>query len=315
MVYFKVGSVFDSKMDVLVNPVNLSGVCTGLSKNFAKRFPNTVNDYIHKCNNEALELGIPYLYCESVGKKVLIFPIKESRDSNVDLEHIECGLKWICDNYKELNIKSIAMTALGCGLNGLSFKKVAPLLHKHLQDLSIDVEVYVPSEVARSNREIIALPCLFDLRTVDDHFNIIKGFEDDDIELKDSTSEQNPGNCIACGSYMTKLLSSKNSEIAKTIVQEIYDSKNVALASKILKGMTFTYVVMVTDQTKMLISLCFEHGRDIDVSRAIDNLEFIEDLEVTELFKKYTIKNETLKNKFEKLLVKQFEYNEMVQNL
>ena len=41
------------------------------------------------------------------------------------------------------NIKSIAFPKLGCGLGGLDWKEVMPLIEHYLSKLDIDVEIYV----------------------------------------------------------------------------------------------------------------------------------------------------------------------------
>ena len=47
------------------------------------------------------------------------------------IDGIEEGLQWLVKNCKKVGIKSIAMPALGCGLGGLHWKDVGPLMCKY----------------------------------------------------------------------------------------------------------------------------------------------------------------------------------------
>ncbi|MBO1053197.1 MULTISPECIES: hypothetical protein [Nostocales] len=55
-------------------------------------------------------------------------------------------LKWIQDNYKQQGIKSLAMSALGCGLGNLQWQDVGPLMCKFLKELDIQVCIYLPTD-------------------------------------------------------------------------------------------------------------------------------------------------------------------------
>lgn len=45
------------------------------------------------------------------------------------------GLKHLASSYGQMGIQSIAMPALGCGLGGLKWSEVQPLIVKHLGGL------------------------------------------------------------------------------------------------------------------------------------------------------------------------------------
>ena len=61
-------------------------------------------------------------------------------------EIIEAGLKWFQDNFKAQGVQSVAMPALGCGLGGLEWSDVGPLMCKYLHDIGIQVAIYLPRE-------------------------------------------------------------------------------------------------------------------------------------------------------------------------
>ncbi len=64
------------------------------------------------------------------------------------LQDIEDGLKHLASSYEKMGIQSIAMPALGCGLGGLKWSEVQPLIVNHLGALpDLDVYVYEPQNV------------------------------------------------------------------------------------------------------------------------------------------------------------------------
>ena len=62
------------------------------------------------------------------------------------MEDIQTGLQALKQVIIEHNIQSIAIPPLGCGLGGLSWSEVKPLIEKELQDLTqIQIIVYEPA--------------------------------------------------------------------------------------------------------------------------------------------------------------------------
>lgn len=62
------------------------------------------------------------------------------------MEYIEKGLEYLLENYKRWEIESLAMPALGCGLGGLVWKDVGPVMYKTLVQLDIPVEICLPTD-------------------------------------------------------------------------------------------------------------------------------------------------------------------------
>jgi O-acetyl-ADP-ribose deacetylase (regulator of RNase III) len=75
-----------------------------------------------------------------------LFATKRNWRENSDIVGIEQGLQWIVDNYKAEGIKSLAVPALGCGLGGLNWKDVGPLMCRYLSILDIPAVIYLPRE-------------------------------------------------------------------------------------------------------------------------------------------------------------------------
>lgn len=83
-------------------------------------------------------------------KWFLLFATKRKWRENSRLEDIEGGLDWVQHHFQKEEIKSLAMPALGCGLGGLDWKDVGPLMCKYLHGIGIPVAIYLPREGAIS---------------------------------------------------------------------------------------------------------------------------------------------------------------------
>jgi O-acetyl-ADP-ribose deacetylase (regulator of RNase III) len=76
----------------------------------------------------------------------LLFPTKRHWRDDSRIEDIEAGLKWLQEHYQREGIKSLAVPALGCGLGGLEWHDVGPLMCKYLSVIDISVGIYLPRE-------------------------------------------------------------------------------------------------------------------------------------------------------------------------
>lgn len=141
----KIGNMFESKAQTLVNTVNCVGVMgKGVALEFKNRYPLMYKEYVSLCDQGLVSPGIPYYYSDLYGASVLNFPTKDHWRSPSKLSYIVSGLKWFRKNYKECGITSIAFPPLGCGNGGLSWELVGPLMYTMLKDLPIDIEIYAP---------------------------------------------------------------------------------------------------------------------------------------------------------------------------
>jgi O-acetyl-ADP-ribose deacetylase (regulator of RNase III) len=148
MVTFVRGDIFKSPAQVLVNSVNCVGVMgKGIALEFKKRYPQMYNDYKARCDKGQVRPGEPYLW-EDDSVQILNFPTKRHWRENSVLQDIEDGLKCLSKSYECLGIQSIAMPPLGCGLGGLSWSDVQPMIVKYLGAIpDLDVYVYEPQQV------------------------------------------------------------------------------------------------------------------------------------------------------------------------
>ena len=164
-VTLKKGDMFFSEMETFTISVNTVGVMgKGLASRSKNQFPDVYTEYQSLCRQKKLKMGTPVLYkreanfvrmlMEDVPSIVpenghrwfLLFPTKNHWRESSPIAGIEKGLQWLVENYKAQGITSLALPALGCGLGGLSWQVVGPLMCKYLKQMNIQSEIYLPLE-------------------------------------------------------------------------------------------------------------------------------------------------------------------------
>ncbi|ABU56210.1 DarT ssDNA thymidine ADP-ribosyltransferase family protein [Roseiflexus castenholzii] len=159
------GDLFFSTMQTITISVNTMGIMgKGLASRAKYQFPDVYVVYQDACRSKKLQIGKPYLYKResfvdeqladdpgsltkpNSNKWFLLFATKRNWRENSDIVGIENGLKWIQHNYKSEGIASLAVPALGCGLGGLDWRDVGPLMCQYLSVLDIPVAIYLPRE-------------------------------------------------------------------------------------------------------------------------------------------------------------------------
>jgi len=145
MVTVRVGNIFDSRCQTLVNTVNCVGVMgKGLALEFKKRFPDMYEDYVRRCERNEVRLGEPYLFRRLLPPWILNFPTKDHWRSVARLDDIIRGLDFVARHYRSWGIESLAVPPLGCGEGKLDWRVVGPTLFRELSRLEIPVELYAP---------------------------------------------------------------------------------------------------------------------------------------------------------------------------
>ena len=161
----KKGDMFFSQMQTFTISVNTVGVMgKGLASRAKYQFPDVYVLYQDLCRQKKLKMGVPYLYkrennfekslsedtkfviTENGRRWFLLFPTKNHWREKSPGDGIERGLSWLVENYKSLNISSIALPALGCGLGGLDWKDIGPLMCQYLSQTDLKSSIYLPLE-------------------------------------------------------------------------------------------------------------------------------------------------------------------------
>lgn len=166
IITLKEGDMFFSKMHTFTISVNTVGIMgKGLASRSKNQFPDVYKEYQDICRQKKLKMGIPYLYkremdfikelmedvpsstvTENGQRWFLLFPTKNHWREKSPIDGIEKGLQWLLDNYKSQGITSLALPALGCGLGGLNWKHIGPLMCKYLSKMEIQSCIYLPLE-------------------------------------------------------------------------------------------------------------------------------------------------------------------------
>jgi O-acetyl-ADP-ribose deacetylase (regulator of RNase III) len=85
-------------------------------------------------------------------KWFMLFATKRRWREDSRMDDIEGGLAWFREHFEREGVRSVALPALGCGLGGLEWADVGPLMCKYLHDIGIDVAIYLPRERAIDKR-------------------------------------------------------------------------------------------------------------------------------------------------------------------
>ncbi len=143
MITTKHGSIFDSRAQVLVCPVNCVGVMgKGLALEFKRRFPNLEKRYKAMCTQDGYGLKPGDIAWGMLSpSQILLAATKKHWRNPTNIVWVET----ILGNTRWLGRMpdSIAIPQLGCGCGGLDWADVEPLYRKHLGGLDIDVEVWI----------------------------------------------------------------------------------------------------------------------------------------------------------------------------
>ena len=139
--------IFETEADIWVIPVNCIGVMgRGLALQFAKKKPEEVKVYKDFCKKGEMFVGRPVLSIPRIlpPKYVCYFPTKDHWMDSSRLAYINWGSESLSKDLKLPFFKailgdnpSIAMPKIGCGLGGLDWKDVKPLIERHLDRFNV----------------------------------------------------------------------------------------------------------------------------------------------------------------------------------
>lgn len=142
------GNLLEAKVDAIVNTVNTKGVMgKGIALQFKRAFPDNFKKYRRACERGEVKLGEMFVTETGLleGPRLIVnFPTKDHWKSRSRVADIEAGLVDLRRLIAELHVTSIAVPPLGCGLGGLDWHEVRPLIEQALGDLPIAVQVFEP---------------------------------------------------------------------------------------------------------------------------------------------------------------------------
>ena len=138
MITYKTGDIFKEKTEAIVNPVNCVGVAgAGLALAFRKKYPSWYDEYRHICKEGLMKPGQVLVFRTTSGpqpRTIISVPTKRHYRDKSKLDDIEIGVKGISMCLDEYNIHSVSVPALGCGLGGLDWSVVRPIMENKFRE-------------------------------------------------------------------------------------------------------------------------------------------------------------------------------------
>ncbi len=144
------GNIFTNDAEAIVNTVNCVGVMgKGIALQSKKAFPQNYDAYEKASKQGEMEPGKMFVFetKQLIGPKYIInFPTKRHWRDRSRYEDIAVGLNALAKVIRELNLKSVAIPPLGCGLGGLNWKRIRPMIQEALSVLpEVTVNLFEPA--------------------------------------------------------------------------------------------------------------------------------------------------------------------------
>lgn len=150
MIKFIQGDILKADAEALVNTVNCVGIMgRGVALQFKKAFPANFKAYEVACKANQVQLGSMFVHDLNQlynPRFIINFPTKLHWKSKSRIDDIQSGLKNLIAIVQQHNIRSIAVPSLGCGLGGLNWDDVKPLITEAFQAVpEVDVLLFEPA--------------------------------------------------------------------------------------------------------------------------------------------------------------------------
>lgn len=157
------GDILKSDSEALVNTVNCVGVMgRGIALQFRKEYPENFKQYEKACERGEVQPGEMLVHDRETlahPRYIINFPTKRHWKGKSRIEDIRSGLKALIEEVRAREIMSIAVPPLGCGLGGLNWCDVRPLIVDAFEAVPhVTVALYEPAgapsaeEIVKSHR-------------------------------------------------------------------------------------------------------------------------------------------------------------------
>jgi O-acetyl-ADP-ribose deacetylase (regulator of RNase III) len=143
------GNLVETDAEALVNTVNCEGYMgKGIALQFKKAFPENFKAYARAVHAGEVKPGRMFIFSTGAivnPKYIINFPTKRKWREKSEIEDIEAGLKALVEEVRRLKINSVAVPPLGCGLGGLDWRVVGPMIERAFAELpDVGVMLFEP---------------------------------------------------------------------------------------------------------------------------------------------------------------------------
>lgn len=125
--------IFRVHADVICCTVNCVGVMgAGLALDFKKEFPHLEPIYKRLLKDDTLKIGSTCIVMMSnpYHQAIALVPTKLHWRQPSTVEYVTSAYESLHQGMINLELKSVAVPPLGCGLGGLNWKEIKPLLQQ-----------------------------------------------------------------------------------------------------------------------------------------------------------------------------------------
>ncbi|WP_437637198.1 type II toxin-antitoxin system antitoxin DNA ADP-ribosyl glycohydrolase DarG [Sorangium sp. So ce854] len=148
---FTKGNILRADTEAVVNTVNCVGFMgRGIAAQFKRVYPENFKAYEAACKRKEVVPGRMFMFetGQLTNPRFIVnFPTKRHWRGKSRIEDIESGLVALVEEVTKRGIKSIAIPPLGCGLGGLDWNDVRPLIERAFAALpDVRALVFEPNE-------------------------------------------------------------------------------------------------------------------------------------------------------------------------
>lgn len=149
LITYASGDLLQADAEALVNTVNCVGVMgKGIALHFKRHYPDNFQAYEKACKRGEVTIGTMFVTetgCLDRPRYIINFPTKKHWRSPSRLAYIDAGLIDLIRIVRDVNIRSIAIPALGVGNGGLDWAQVEHRLIGALKQVpDVRAAIYPP---------------------------------------------------------------------------------------------------------------------------------------------------------------------------
>jgi O-acetyl-ADP-ribose deacetylase (regulator of RNase III) len=159
MIELRRGDILKQDAEALVNTVNCVGVMgRGVALQFRRAYPENYKAYREACVRGEVQPGRMFVFDLNrlVNPRLSIdFPTKRHWKGKSRIEYVHSGLQDLVKVLRQHEVHSVAVPPLRCGLGGLDWRTVRPMIEEALSALpGLHVYLFEPAGAPPANRMV-----------------------------------------------------------------------------------------------------------------------------------------------------------------